>query len=84
MTPAVFVILVLLSVPGRFTGKVAALEPAGERPGLTVSQSVLFQFHGEEETFPTDVADVLLQLRTVVHRGQMILRKKIKNVFIGK
>ena len=36
-----FVDLVFISVPGRFRGEIAALEPAGERPDVTMDESVL-------------------------------------------
>ena len=65
--PAVFGHLRLLSLPGGFRGEVATLQPAGERPGVAVGESVLLQFGGLEESFPTDVADVFPKVLAAVY-----------------
>ena len=69
MSPAVFVILVLLSVPGGFRGEITALEPAGERSDIAMGQSVLLQLADLEEAFPTDLADVFLEVVAAVLGG---------------
>merc|ERR1712150_154640 len=66
--PAVFSHLVLLPVPGRFRGEIATLEPAGERPGVVVDDPVLLQFVYFDETFPTDVATMFLEILSSVLR----------------
>ena len=61
-----FVDLVLISVPGQFRGEIATLEPAGERPGVVVDDPVLLQFVYFDETFPTDVATMFLEILSSV------------------
>ena len=72
--PAVFGHLVLLPVPGRFRGEITTLEPAGKRPGVVVESSVISQFVCSEETFPTDVAGVFLEILSSVLRYQVLLK----------
>ena len=69
-----FVHLVLLPVPRRLGGEIAALEPAGKRPVVVVDYSVLSQFYGFEETSPTDIADVLLEILSAMHSNQVLLK----------
>ena len=72
--PAVFGHLVLLPVPGRFRGEITTLEPAGERPGVVVDDPVLLQFVYFDETFPTDVATMFLEILSSVLRYQVLLK----------
>ena len=69
-----FVDLVLISVPGQFRGEIATLEPAGERPGITMDESVVLQFVLFEETFPTDIADVFVKVLAAMYTSQMLLK----------
>ena len=69
-----FVDLVFISVPGRFRGEIATLEPAGERPDVAMNESVVPQFGGCIETFPADIADVFLKVFVAVYTSQMILK----------
>ena len=69
-----FIILVLLSVPGGFRGEIATLKPAGERPGVAVGESVILQFGGLVESFPADVANMFMQILSSVLGHQVILK----------
>ena len=87
--PAVFSHLVLLPVPGRFRGEITTLEPAGERPGVVVESSVISQFVSSEETFPTDVAGVFLEILSSVLGHQVVLKLETDQlrqffIFLGK
>ena len=66
--------LVLLPVPGRFGGEIAALEPAGERPGVIMDGPVLPQFVSSEETFTTDITRVFLEILSSVLGHQVLLK----------
>ena len=66
--------LVLLSVPNGFRGEIAALEPAGERPGVVMDGSVLLQTGSFEETFTTDIARVFLEILSSVLGHQVLLK----------
>ena len=81
--------LVLLPVPGRFRGEIATLEPAGERPGVVVESSVISQFVCSEETFPTDVAGVFLEIFSSVLGHEVVLKLETYHlgqffIFLGK
>ena len=65
---------VLLSVPNGFRGEIAALEPAGERPGVLMDGPVLPQIVRFEETFPTDIARVFLEILSSVLGHQVLLK----------
>ena len=56
------------------------LEPAGERPGVIVDDSVILQLGQREETFPADVADMVLEILSSVLGNQvlLILEKRVK------
>ena len=56
------------------------LEPAGERPGVIVDDSVILQLGDLGETFPTDVANMFLEIFSAVFSHQMIL--KLENILI--
>ena len=66
--------LVLLSVPGGLRGEITTLEPAGERPGVVMDDSVILQFGEREETFPADVADMVLEILSSVLGHQVLLK----------
>ena len=66
--------LVLLSVPGGLRGEMTTLEPAGERPGVVMDDSVILQLGQREETFPADVADMVLEILSSVLGHQVLLK----------
>ena len=72
--PAVFGHLVLLSVPGGLRGEMTTLEPAGERPGVIVDDSVILQLSDLGETFPADVANMFMQILSSVLGHQVLLK----------
>ena len=71
--------LVLLPVPGGFGREIAALEPAGERPGVVMDDPVLSQFVSSEEPFRADFASMFLEVLSSVLRDQVLLKLVILN-----
>ena len=74
--PAVFGHLVLLPVPGGFGGEIAALEPAGEGPGVVMGDPVFLQFGDLKETLGTDVAKITCEILSSMLSHQVLLKSE--------
>ena len=71
-----FVYLVLISVPGQFRGEIAALEPAGERPGVVMDDPVLLQFGDVDEALPTHVTNMTCEILSSMLGHQVLLKSE--------